>query len=223
MVYDLRESPNLEEQGKDDAKCQEDRSLVQWEQIYSRLERARSGLDDRFELGPEEQARLLEARARELAIETGEKGKDSLSLEVVEFSLAHERYAFELGYIRDVCLLKNLVTLPWIPEYVLGIINLKGWIVSVLDLKKFFELPGSDLTDLNRVIVLQSLDMEFGILADAILGVKSVEKDVIQGSVPRLTDKRAQYLTGITPDRLVILDGQKLLSDRNIIVRAEVC
>jgi len=223
MVYDLRESPNLEEQGKDDAKCQEDRSLVQWEQIYSRLERARSGLDDRFELGPEEQARLLEARARELAIETGEKGKDSLSLEVVEFSLAHERYAFELGYIRDVCLLKNLVTLPWIPEYVLGIINLKGWIVSVLDLKKFFELPGSDLTDLNRVIVLQSLDMEFGILADAILGVKSVEKDVIQGSVPRLTDKRAQYLRGITPDRLVILDGQKLLSDRNIIVRAEVC
>ncbi len=217
MAYDLREVPNF-----DDAKCQEDASRVQWEQIYSRLERARSGLNDKFKLGSEEQARLLEVRARELAIETEKKGKDSLGIEVVEFSLAHERYAFELEYIRGVCSLKNLVPLPWIPEYVLGIINLKGRIVSVLDLKKFFELPGSDLTDLNRVIVLQSLDMEFGILADAILGVKSVEKDTIQASVPRLTDKRAQYLKGITPDRVVILDGQKLLSDRDIVVRTEV-
>jgi len=105
---------------------------------------------------------------------------------------------------------------------VLGIVNLRGEILSVVDIKKFFELPEKGLTDLNKVIVLQSASMLFGILADAILGVRSIARTEIQSSLPTLTGIREDYLTGVTNERVAILDAAKLLSDRKLVVQEEV-
>ena len=142
--------------------------------------------------------------------------------EVVEFLLTPEKYAIELTYINDVCPLKDLRPLPGTPSFVLGIINIRGQIFSIIDLKKFFELPEKGLTNLNRVIVLSSDEMEFGILADAIIGVRAIPMNAIQPSLPTLTGIRAEYLKGVTEDRVVILDGEKILSDENILVHKEV-
>ncbi|MCR4333111.1 MAG: chemotaxis protein CheW, partial [Sulfuricaulis sp.] len=78
------------------------------------------------------------------------------------------------------------------------------------------------LTDLNKVIIIRSRDMELGILADVILGVRSIPCKEIQSSLPTLTGVREDYLTGVTKERVVILDAAKLLSDRKIIVQEEV-
>ena len=170
------------------------------------------------ELVGEDQPSVLEARARALALQT--EAKDHFStFDVVEFVLAQERYALELKHIQEVCPLKNLTRLPWIPGYVFGIMNVRGRILSVLDLKVFFGLPETDITGHTRVVILQAPHMEFGILADDILGIRSIEKERMQTSVPMLTDKRALYVCGITPDRTVILDGAKLLSDETLIVQ----
>ena len=104
----------------------------------------------------------------------------------------------------------------------LGIVNVRGQILSVIDIKKFFELPEKGLTNLSKLILLRADDMEFGILADVILGVRSVAADQIQPSLPTLTGIRESYLKGVTPDRVVILDGDKLLSDEKIVVREEI-
>jgi purine-binding chemotaxis protein CheW len=143
-------------------------------------------------------------------------------LEVVEFLLAGERYAVEAGYVREICLLKEFTPLPGTPPFVLGIINVRGQILSVIDIKKFFELPEKGFTDLNKVIVLQTEQMEFGILADAIIGVCSIALNEIQPSLPTLTGIRAEYLRGIMPDRLVVLDAASILADKNIIIHDEV-
>ena len=104
----------------------------------------------------------------------------------------------------------------------LGIVNLRGEILSVIDIKKFFELPEQGLTDLNKIIVLQSEDMLFGILADAIAGVRRIPVAGMQPSLPTLTGIREDYLQGVTPERLVVLDAEKLLTDENIVVREQV-
>lgn len=168
---------------------------------------------------PEEKAKVLKARARALAKEGVRVEEDESHLEVVEFMLAHERYALELTHIRDVYPLKDLTPLPGTPDFVLGIINVRGQIISIVDIKKFFDLPEKLLTNLNRVIILQSDEMEFGILADEILGTRSIPEGNIQTSLPTLTGIRAEYLKGVTGDRVVILDGEKILSDEKIVVK----
>ena len=69
------------------------------------------------------------------------------------------------------------------------------------------------------MIILQSDEMEFGILADEILGTTQISESAIQTSLPTLTGVRADYLKGVTGDRIVILDGEKLLTDEKMVVK----
>ena len=166
-----------------------------------------------------EKARTLKERAKALAREPKGIEEDESHLEVVEFMLAHERYALELTHIREVYPLKELTPLPGTPDFVLGIINVRGQILSIVDIKRFFDLPEKGLTNLNQVIILQSEEMEFGILADEILGTKSIPASAIQASLPTLTGIRAEYLKGVTGDRVVILNGEKIVSDEKMVVQ----
>jgi purine-binding chemotaxis protein CheW len=171
---------------------------------------------------PEETQRILKARAQALAREPVQAEAANERLEVVEFLLAYEHYAVESRYVREVYPLENLTPLPCTPAFVLGMINLRGEILSVIDIKKFFDLPEKGLTDLNQVIVLQSQDMIFGVLADSILGVRRLPLAEIQPSLPTLTGIREKYLRGVTPERIVVLDAEKLLTDEKIIVQEQV-
>jgi purine-binding chemotaxis protein CheW len=83
----------------------------------------------------------------------------------------------------------------------------------------FVELPRKGLTNQNQVIILESETMEFGILADEILGTRSIPESAMQPSLPTLTGVRAAYLRGVTGDRVVVLDGKKLLSDDKMVVQ----
>jgi len=168
-----------------------------------------------------QQSTILGLRARALAEEAKSAEEDEARLEVVEFLLAHERYALELFHIKEVYPLKELTPLPGLPRFVLGITNVRGRILSIIDLKIFFELPEQGLSNLNRVIVLHSGEMEFGIFADQIIGVCSIPVKDVQASLPTLTGIREKYLKGITPDSVVILDGKKILMDDNIIIHGE--
>jgi len=172
-----------------------------------------------FDLSPEAKQRVLKARARTLARETAGAEEGETYLEVVEFVVAHERYAIELAHIREIYPLKALTPLPGTPPFVIGILNVRGRIISVIDIKKFFELPDAGLTDLNKVIILHSREMEFGILAEAIIGVKHIPANRVQPSLPTLTGMRNEYLKGVTKDRVVILAGEKLLSDEKMVVQ----
>ncbi len=136
--------------------------------------------------------------------------------------MASELYGIENRYIREVYALKDFTPLPCTPSFVFGIINIRGRIVSVIDIKRFFDLPDRGLSDQNKVIVLSSSTMEFGILADEIRGVRNVLSKDVQAGLPTLTGIRLEYLLGVTEDRLIILDGGKLLTDKNLPVYEEV-
>ena len=198
------------------------RAAIDWAEVRARLDAAQAAGEQAWAPGADQTKRILRERALALAAEPGETQTLADSIEVVEFLLAHERYAVESSYVREVYPLENLTPLPCTPGFVLGIVNLRGEILSVIDLKKFFELPEKGLTDLNKVIVLQSGSMLFGILADVIAGVRRIPVSDIQPSLPTLTGVREEYLKGVTPGRTVILDAEKLLTDESIIVQEQV-
>lgn len=169
-----------------------------------------------------ERQRILKARAAALAREPEKSTSEAERLEVVEFLLADERYAIESAYIGEVYPLKDLTPLPCTPAFVLGVINMRGKILSVIDLRIFFDLPNRGLSDLNKVIVLHHGAMEFGVLADAIIAARWIPRSDLLATLPTLTEIRAEYLMGVTEERLVVLNGGKILSDRSIVVHEEV-
>jgi purine-binding chemotaxis protein CheW len=169
-----------------------------------------------------EQRRILKARAAALALEPEESGAKEERIEIVEFLLADERYAIESAYISEVCSLKSLTPIPCTPAFVLGVISLHGKILSVIDLRIFFDLPVKGLFELNKVIVLHDSSMQFGILADSIVDARRISSTALLPSLPTLTGVRAEYLMGITQEGLVVLDGGKILTDRSIVVHENV-
>ena len=179
-----------------------------------------AGID--WTLTGEEKAKILKKRAKKLAASVKKEEVKEENLEVVEFLLSQERYGFESQYIREVYPLKDFTPIPCTPAFVLGVINVRGQILSIIDMGRFFDLPQKGITDLNKVIILRSDDMEFGILADEISGVRMIPVSEIQQSLPTLTGIRAEYLKGVTNDRVTILDADKILTDKNLIVYQEV-
>lgn len=193
-----------------------------WQDIYRRLDEARSKLEQCMTPTSETRGQVLKERARQLAGAEVRKQDRELPLELVEFRLAEETYALECTYISEVCPLRSLTPIPGAPAFVLGIVNIRGQIVSVIDLKKFFDLPPKGLSDLTRVIVLKDDEMEFGILAEEVMGTTSIPPGEIQPPLPTLTGIRSDYLKGIAKNRLIVLDALKLLSDEKIIVNQEM-
>jgi purine-binding chemotaxis protein CheW len=167
-------------------------------------------------------AQILRTRARALARPPVQMPAADTLLELLVFRLAQESYAIETRYVREVYPLKDLTPLPCTPPFVLGIVNVRGRILPVLDLKKLFDLPEQGVTDLHRIIVIEGNEIVLGLLADATVGVRPIAADSLQPSLPTLTGIRSEYLKGVTAERLVVLDVARILADPKIIVDEEV-
>ncbi len=169
-----------------------------------------------------EALQVLRDRARALARPPKSALAPQASLEVLEFHLATERYAMETRHVRGVLPLKNLTPLPCTPPFVAGIVNVRGRIVAVLDFRKFFNLPEQGLTDLHRVILVGSNDLEVGLLADMSVSVRHLLLDSLQPALPTLSGIHAQYLMGVTAERIVVLNMARILADPTMLVHQEV-
>lgn len=163
---------------------------------------------------------ILKARARILA-KAATPSADGESIGVVEFRLASERYAVEHRFVREVAVLKELTVVPCTPAFMRGIMNWRGQIIPLLDIKKFFDLPETGITDLHSVIIIHGEEMEIGILADAVMGVSTIPLSDIESALPTLTGIRADYLRGVTGQHVVVLDAARIISDPRIVINQE--
>jgi purine-binding chemotaxis protein CheW len=197
-------------------------AVIDWGEVSRRLEITRRTIERGWTPTAAEKKIILKARAEALARDKGGQAGAKEHLEIVEFLLSHEKYGIESSSVREICPLKEFTPLPGTPPFLLGITGLRGRIFPVIDVRKFFDLPKKGLTDLNKVIVVYNSEMELGILADTILGIRSIPVREIQPSLPTLTGIRAAYLKGVAAERLVILDVEKILADEEVLIREEV-
>lgn len=190
-----------------------------WTELHQRLAQFERRIEQGFAVDPEEHQERLLQRTREWARSIEEARPDSL-VELLSFTLGEETYAIETGHVGAVLPLPHFTPLPGTPPFVLGIVNVRGHIVSVLDLRVFFELPIEGLSDKNYLVVLRNQEMEFGLLADRIRGIEQVPRDSLQTGLANLTGIRANYLLGVTPEQATVLDGARLLGDPSLRVNA---
>ena len=205
-----------------DEPGEQQREIIDWSGIHRRMETSREALERGAAQSPEEKRSILKSRARDLAREPEKAAAGRGFIEIIEFRLAYENYGIESSFVREVYPLADFTPLPGTPSFVLGIINVRGQILSVVDLKKFFNLPEKGLGELDKVIIIRNDRMEFGILADVILGARSISIDKIQPAPPTVTGIGSEYLKGVCEERLIILDAEKILDDENIIVHQEI-
>jgi purine-binding chemotaxis protein CheW len=193
-------------------------TAIDWDDVRLRAETTLKKLAQGAAPSPEERRSILKTRARALAREPQRVAAAQEFLEIIDFRLGSETYGIEAAFVRDVLPLKDYTALPGAPSFVLGVINARGEIISVVDLKKFFNLPEKGLGQLNKVVILRNAHMEFGVLADDILGAHPIAIDTIQAAPSTVTGIGASYLRGVTADRVIIIDAEKILGDDKIIV-----
>ena len=143
------------------------------------------------------------------------------NIEVLEFLLVYDRYGIELEYLTAVYPLIEYTPLPCTPHFIEGVVNIRGQIISIIDIRKYFNLPEKCITDLDKLIIVHNEELEVGILADEILGIQSFPVDFIEPCIPSVTDVPPRYLRGIVEKSLIILDMKELLSG-DIIVHEEI-
>lgn len=142
----------------------------------------------------------------------------SQTIEVLRFNIGTERYAIESCYVEQVLPIQQITALFDLPPFMRGICYVRGKVVSVLDLRLMFQLPGSGLNDRNLLLVIRHQQMEFGLLADAIVGIQLLDLSGLQPGLPNLDPIRTRYLQGITREQAVLLDGKALLTDPELII-----
>ena len=195
-------------------------SMIDWTEINRRMAAAEAAMNQ-GNATKDRTGEILKARAESLAQER-DAGPDAREhLEVLSFLLGQEKYGVETRYVREVCPLNELTLLPGTPPFVLGIVNVRGRVLSVIDIRKLFDLPQKGVGDLDRIIILHHEGMELGLLGNSIIGVGKVPVDELQPSLPTLTGLRGALLKAVTRDRMAILDAARLLCDDRIIVREE--
>lgn len=186
------------------------------EDLWQRMHRQLAQLADQLEAGFErsDKARYQQylERARQWAIPEP-AAETETPLEVLAFELCGETYAVEARYVVEARPLQGYTAIPSLPEFVPGIVNVRGRVVSVLDLRRLFALPQRGLSDLNHLVVLRNAEMEFGLLTDRLLGVEPLWPRDLVAELANLDGVRRAYLLGISNRQWVVLDAEKLLGD----------
>jgi purine-binding chemotaxis protein CheW len=170
----------------------------------------------------QDRAALLRARARDLARPVAGEPRGEDEREVVQFAVARQRLAVETAHVREVCRFQDLTPVPCTPPFVCGIVNVRGQILTVLDLRRLLDLPDPGLIDRQHVVIVHADGVELGLLADGTPRVCRVRTADIQPPPPTLAGAGSVYLRGVTADGLALLDVVRLLADPNIAVHQEV-
>ncbi len=111
-----------------------------------------------------------------------EENISSVSSEVLQlvcFKLAEEEYAVDITSVQEVIRVSALTPVPQMPDFVLGVINVRGSIIPVFDLRKEFRLPEKEMDDQSKIIILNVRDVSFGIIADHILDNVKLDKNLV--------------------------------------------
>ena len=164
---------------------------------------------------------LLKKRAIEMGREPDQDTSGSNFVDIISFSLADETYGLETEFVDEVFQLKEFTPLPGVSSHILGVVNVRGQILAIVDLKVFFNLPFKGIGELDKVIILRNNQMEFGILADTVYGTQSIDIKEIMSVPQTVGGIGGTFTKGVTKEHLIILNGEALLMEKNLVINEE--
>ena len=137
-------------------------------------------------------------------------------LQWVTFKLDSETYGINVMQVQEVLRYTEIAPVPGAPLYVLGIINLRGNVVTVIDTRSRFGLEPSDVSDNTRIVIIESEKQVIGILVDSVAEVVYLRASEIDIAPNVGNDESAKFIQGVSNregELLILVDLNKLLSD----------
>lgn len=131
------------------------------------------------------------------------------------FHLAQESYAVPLNHIQEVLNIPHITRVPGAPRIILGIINLKGVIVSVTCVHHLLELPVPEKTSRSRLLITKNLPFTTAFLVDRVQSVVNLREDQVQPPLSTLSSNKSEFIKGefYTGEKLsILLDMERLMS-----------
>jgi purine-binding chemotaxis protein CheW len=159
---------------------------------------------------------ILKARAKKTAVKEQEV-QNSSTIDVLQFSLYPEVFAIKQTYITEVFTLTDITALPGTPAYVMGVVNRKGKIICIINLKEVLNIKSVGLTEMNKIICLKKGNTEFGIVADALYGtIKMDEVELKHDTL--ISNSKLNLVDGVLPNATILLNDEMLLTSKALIV-----
>lgn len=177
---------------------------INWEQLLAELDTENTDSAELLQQRLHQRAKVYAAVEKDAVI------SDDNVYTLLTFRLGAERYALEVQYIRGVRPLSQLTRVPGTPAFYRGVVNVRGQIVTVLDLQAFFG-GGQGSSNARELILASAAGLDLALLADHI-------EDVTTLPVTSIAPIEMLYAHGMTVDRMVILDIDTLFSNERLIV-----
>ena len=134
----------------------------------------------------------------------------------VTFRLADEIYGINVMQVQEVLRVSEIAPVPGAPHYVLGIINLRGNVVTVIDTRMRLSLPTSEVTDATRIVIIESAKHVVGILVDCVAEVVDLRMSEVESPPNVGSDESVRYIQAVAShddELLILVDLNKLLTD----------
>ena len=137
-------------------------------------------------------------------------------IQLVTFRLADETYGINVMHVQEVLRITEIAPVPGAPAYVLGIINLRGNVVTVIDTRSRFGLPSGETDDSSRIVIIESDQQVVGILVDSVAEVVELNQTEIDSAPNVGNDESSRYIQGVAnreDNLLIVVDLNKLLTE----------
>jgi purine-binding chemotaxis protein CheW len=141
---------------------------------------------------------------------------DDDNLRWVTFRLENEKYGINVMQVQEVLRVTEIAPVPGAPIYVLGIINLRGNVVTVIDTRSRFGLVPAEMDDATRIVIIEVEEQVVGILVDSVAEVVDLKASDIETAPNVGTEESAKFIQGVAShdeELLILVDLNKLLSD----------
>lgn len=140
---------------------------------------------------------------------------DDPVLQWVTFRLEDETYGINVMQVQEVLRYSEIAPVPGAPSYVLGIINLRGNVVTVIDTRQRFGLPSAEVTDNTRIVIIEADKQVVGILVDSVAEVVYLRQSEIETAPNVGNEEAAKFIQGVcnkNEELLILVDLEKMMT-----------
>lgn len=136
-----------------------------------------------------------------------EKNYLSSEIQLVAFKLGREEYSVSILQVQEIKRITDITRVPHTPDYIKGVINLRGSVLPVIDLKKRLNLPQQPSTEDTRIIIVKVDELSVGMIVDAVSEVMTINQENIDAPDAVVGSVASNYLSGVgkLENRLLIL------------------
>jgi len=145
--------------------------------------------------------------------------EDTQKDKYLTFQLAREHYGIEIYYVTEIIGIQTITELPDMPDFIRGVINLRGRVIPVMDVRARFKLPDRDYDERTCIIVVEIKDTSVGLVVDEVREVMDIPEESVEPPPKATGKKNSNFLKGVGKvgnDVKIILNVSQLLFDKEL-------